>query len=176
MNTIQFCNNLSIKKIEPDNEKDWWMIHELEKDPLVYGKNGYLWYLSSSIQDSKYRYLESFDIYNSPFAIYHKDFPIGFLEISPVYKSIIRSSVDLSYAILKEERKKGYMKSVLTNVSDYILQDSSVDEVTLMICYDNLASQMVAAASGFQSIFLSKEDGYEENQFVYRKTKDMMNK
>ena len=42
MNIIHLTNNLSIKKIEPNNKKDWWMIHELEKDPLVYGNNGYL--------------------------------------------------------------------------------------------------------------------------------------
>lgn len=176
MNIISFDHNLSIKKIEPNNEKDWWMIHELEQDPLVYGKNGYLWYLSSAIKDTNYRYLERDDIYNSPFAIYQRDFPIGFLQISPIVKGRIYSSVDLSYAILKQERKKGYMKSILTNVSDYILEEGSVDEVDLMIHPENKASQMVAISSGFTDVFMSNYDGYDDNYWVYRKIKEMRRK
>lgn len=176
MNIIYFPNNLSIKKIEADHEKDWWMIHQLEQDPLVYGKTGYLWYLSSTILDSKYRYLEYDSIYNSPFSIYHGDSPIGFLEVSPIYQGKIHSSVELSYAILRNERKKGYMKSVLTSVSDYILEEGSVDEVDLMIHSDNTASRLTASASGFTGIYLSTSLGYDENQWVYRKTKNLSQK
>jgi len=176
MNIIHLTNNLSIKKIEPNNKKDWWMIHELEKDPLVYGNNGYLWCLSSTVKDSKYRYLKRDDIYNSPFSIYHSNFPISFLEILPIYKSRIHSSVDLSYAILKKERKKGYMKAVLTNVSEYIFDDASVDEVTLMIHPSNIASQMTALCSGFEEICLPRFDENDDNYLVYRKSKNMIRK
>lgn len=176
MNTIYFDNELSIKKIEPNNEKDWWMIHELEQDPLVYGKYGYLWYLTSTIEDSKYRYLEREDIYNSPFAIYHSKNPIGFLQTSPLSIGKACSSVDLSYAILKQERKKGYMRSVLTNVSDYILEDFSIDEIDLTIHPDNKASQMVAVASGFTKAFQLNYGDYDESFLVYRKTKEMIKK
>jgi len=176
MNTIYFTNNLNIKKIEAENEKDWWMIHQLEQDPLVSGKTGYLWHLSSTILNSEYRYLEYDDIYNSPFSIYHGDLPIGFLEVSPIYQGRIRSSVELSYAILKKERKKGYMKSVLTNVSDYILEDMSVDEVDLIIHSDNIASRLTASASGFTGVHLSNSLDYDDSQWVYRKTKNSTRK
>lgn len=176
MNTIYFDHDLSIKKIEPNHEKDWWMIHELEQDPQVYGKYGYLWYLSSVIEDSKYRYLEQEDIYNSPFAIYHSESPIGFLQTSPVYINKHCSSIDLSYAILKQERRKGYMKSVLTNVSDYILENISIDEIILTIDTNNKPSQMTAVASGFTKAFQLNYGDYDEGSFVYRKTKEMIRK
>lgn len=172
MNAIQFKNNLSIKKIESNNKQDWGMIHELEQDPLVYGKTGYLWYLSSTILDSKYHYLERDDIYNAPFAIYHTDFPIGYLQISPIIKSSLHSSVDLSYAILKRERKNGYMKSVLSDISDYILEDGLVNEINLMIHPENTASQLTAIASGFTGILMSDYDGYDDNYWVYRKKRE----
>lgn len=167
MNTINLNDNLQIKKIEPKNEKDWWLIHKLEQDPLI---PGYLWNLSAAIEASKYRYLLYDNIYNSPFTIYYEKSPIGFLQISPIYKSRIRSSVDLAYAIVKEERKKGYMKSILTNVSDYILEDNYVDAVELIIASDNKASQLTAAAAGFTAAYFSETEGYDEDFFVYQKT------
>lgn len=45
-------------------------------------------------------------IYNCPFSIYHDKNPIGFLEVSKIYKTSTTSSVKLSYALIEEERKK----------------------------------------------------------------------
>ena len=68
------------------------------------------------------------------------------------------------------------MKAVLTNVSEYIFDDASVDEVTLMIHPSNIASQMTALCSGFEEICLPRFDENDDNYLVYRKSKNMIRK
>ena len=170
MNFITLTDEFSIKKIEPNNEKDLWMIEQLENDSLVCGPNGYLWHISCLLQDDNLSYLLR-DIYNCPFSIYHDKNPIGFLEISKIYKTSTTSSVELSYALIEEERKKGYMRQVLTATSDYILlnQDHSIDEIDLEIHTENIAKK-----SGF-----IKDDffhDYSPNFLNFYKTKKMIKK
>lgn len=164
--------DLSIKKIEPNNESDLWLIHSLEKDPLVTGDDGYLWYSEFPVRDPKYQYLESSEIYDSPFAIYCHQRPIGFLEISKIGITKLLSSVELSYAVLSTERKNGYMKSVLNDVSNLILLDEahSIDEVELKIDHNNLASQKVAKGAGF----VMYEPSQKDTLVFYYKTRKMI--
>lgn len=176
MNLITLTDEFSIKKIEASNEKDLWMIEQLESDSLVCGPNGYLWHISSCLlHDNNLSYLLR-DIYNCPFSIYHDKSPIGFLEISKIYKTSTTSSVELSYALIEEERKKGYMSQVLTATSDYILADQNhfIDEIDLEIHIENIASQNVAKKSGF-----IKDDffhDYNSNFLNFYKTKKMIKK
>ena len=54
LTSIQLDKNLSIKKLDPENEKDIWLAKELDRDKLIYGENGYLWSIQRLLNDSRY--------------------------------------------------------------------------------------------------------------------------
>lgn len=176
MISVTLTDKFYIKEIDPENEDDLWLINRLEEDPLVCGQRGYLWRISCLLDNL--RYSKHQDIYNCPFSIYRHQSPIGFLNISKIYKTRTNSSVELSYALIKEERKKGYMKNILITASDYILLDKnhSIDEIDLSIHPENLASQKVAMYSGFICDNLSSKEHFEQGRIIYYKTKQMIKK
>lgn len=149
MSGIYLTDNLSIEKLNLQEEKDLKLVKQLEKDELICGEKGYLWTMGYYHNGNDY--LQYDDIYNSPFSIYHEESPIGYLEVSKIYEVPRKSSVNLSYALLEEARGHGFMQSVLTIISNDILLDRVhlISEVALMIDSNNIASQKVALRSGF---------------------------
>lgn len=167
MDKIKISNGLSIKKLEPDNEKDLSLLEELNKDEMVTGENGYLYSLHPNLVFRDLRYLYRSDIYDAQFSIYHLEEVIGYLDISDVFPSIFGNYVSLSYAILERFRRLGYMSELLSNLSDIILQDrvENVDFVSLVIDNMNIPSSKLALKAGFTSIQV------EEEYKVYSKRK-----
>ena len=168
MKKVDFTRNLSIKKLNPNNPLDTGLIEALEQDELINGKNGYLWALSNNLKDVSY--LRHNSLLNSSYAIYHGKNPIGFLEISDIFKTPDIWSVNLCYALHKTARKKGYMRTVLTEVSDMILKENQgIDTITLMIAPSNEKSILTAEASGFISDNLIEEEYQEQGYVIYQK-------
>jgi RimJ/RimL family protein N-acetyltransferase len=166
---MQLSKDISIKKLDPYDTKDIWLAEELDKDELVCGPNGYLWSIKNLFNDT--RYLARNDIYNSPFAIYDKENPVGYIEISPIFNKM----VDISYAILKKERQKGYATITLKEITDIILNDVyNIDKVILIVDINNYISQNVALKAGFINDGLSKQEHYKKGYISYQKTKKLV--
>lgn len=144
---------LKIKKIEPSNEKDLWLLHHLTCDSDVYGSNskpGHLWNLETETFLNLH-YLQHGELYGSPFAIYLDNNPIGFLDVSGILQTPNSSYVDLSYALIREARGQGYMQRSLSVVSDCLLGNKvyGLDFCECFISPYNPKSSKVAISSGF---------------------------
>ncbi len=150
---------LRIKKIEPTNEHDLWLLHHLTMDKEVYGLSsesnefdmpGYLWNLEKEAF-LNLNYLQHDELYGSIFSIYYANNPIGFLDVSGILYTSKFSYVDLSYALIKEARGHGYMKDTLSVVSDDILRKKvyHLDFCECFISPFNSKSIRVACAAGF---------------------------
>lgn len=150
---------LQMKKVEPTNEKDLWLLHHLTMDEDVYlnplkveaeERQGFLWNLEEETF-LNLEYLEHDELYGSAFSIYYGDFPIGFLDISGILYTPNSSYVDFSYALIKEARGHGYMRDTLRMVSDDIL-GNRVYCLDFCECFTspfNPNSIKVACAAGF---------------------------
>ena len=167
---------LQMKKIEPMNEKDLWLLHHLTIGKDVYGgmnqdddARGFLWDLEKETFVNL-GYLEHEELYGSAFSIYYGEYPIGFLDVSGILYTPNSSYVDFSYALVKEARGHGYMKDTLSIVSDDILRDRvyGLDFCECFISPFNSSSIKVACASGF-SRDVSREN--EENLILHCYTK-----
>ncbi len=145
---------LQMKKIEPTNEKNLWLLHHLTIDKDVYGQDddnrGFLWDLEKDTFVNL-AYLEHEELYGSAFSIYYGEYPIGFLDVSGILYTPDSSYVDFSYALVKEARGHGYMRDTLSIVSDDILKDKiyGIDFCECFISPFNSSSIRVACASGF---------------------------
>lgn len=69
MKKINLTENLSIKKLNPNNPLDTGLIEELEEDKGIFGERGYLGPLNGEIKRKSHLYRE--ELYDSPYIIYH---------------------------------------------------------------------------------------------------------
>ena len=170
MKKINLTENLSIKKLNPNNPLDVLLIEELEQDEEIYGEKGYLGALKKEIKSKKHLYHE--ELYDSSYIIYHQRYPIGYLKISPVFMYEGENVVDISYAIHKEARHKGYMYQTLAGVVDTLYHMySEIDNIMLLIDYRNKASRKVAVHAGFISDNLTEEEHQEQEYVIYQKAR-----
>ncbi len=100
-------------------------------------------------------------IFNNFYAIRHADDLIGYIEIED------SKDVFLNYALIKEARKKGYATEVLSELSDYLLENFSdkLDSVYTIIDNKNKASINTSIRSGFS--LMEKSNGF--TTFVKKK-------
>ena len=175
MEPIPLDNELSIKKLEPNNQKDVWIARQLDKDSLIAGADGYLWHIEELMKRAK-SYLAYSDIYGSPYAIYHRQNPVGYLEISHISEWF--KNVELAYALLNTERGKGYATKTLKVISKIILEDiiNDIKSVSLIIDLNNIKSQNVAIRAGFIDDGLSDEQHMIQEYITYTKTKRILYK
>lgn len=165
MQKINLTESLSIKKLNPNNPLDVLLIEELEQDKEISGDKGYLGSLMSEIKRKNHLYRE--ELYDSPYIIYHQRYPIGYLKISPVFMYEGENVIDISYAIHKEARHKGYMYQTL--VDTLYNMYSEIDNIMLLIDYRNKASRKVAKHAGFISDGLTEEEHQEQGYVIYQK-------
>lgn len=168
MKKIILTENLSIKKLNPNNPLDTGLIEELEEDKGIFGERGYLGPLNGEIKRKSHLYRE--ELYDSPYIIYHQSYPIGYLKISPVFMYEGENVIDISYAIHKEARHKGYMYKTLAGLVDTLYNMySEIDNIMLLIDYRNKASRKVAKHAGFISDGLTEEEHQEQGYVIYQK-------
>lgn len=137
---VRLTNELTLKKLDPNNQKDLWLIQQLNNDKTT------LKYL----KDIKHvfinlDYLQSSSLFKSPYSILYNDNPVGFIEVFELFR--LKKMANLSYAILKEERGKGHAKTVLKLFSDILLCEAK--KIELVISDSNKESQRVAINAGF---------------------------
>lgn len=132
---------LQIKKMDPNDKKDIWLVNQFDHEEL---KNNGLWNLNTIINSASD--IQSDCIYGSHYIILFKNNPVGYLHISDIYE--LNSFVNLSYAILQQERKKGYVKNTLTMISNLLLKE--IKRIELIIDVVNIGSQYVACDSGYK--------------------------
>ena len=148
MQKILLTENLSIKKLNPNNPLDMLLIEELNQDRTVCGEYGYLWQYPYPFNSTKH--LNHQNLLDSPYIIYHEKYPIGFLEISDIFSHHKQKNVSISYALHKNARRKGYMQTTLRETSNLLLETlEDIDGVILSIDPSNILSKKVAKKAGF---------------------------
>lgn len=118
MERIWLDDSLNIKKLDPNDSKDVWLATELDKDKLICGEDGYLYPICNIFKNV--RYLANENIYQSPYAIYNNQKPIGYIELSDILLIENKKYVNIAYALLEKERRKGvcYENSFRGNKKD----------------------------------------------------------
>lgn len=84
-------------------------------------------------------------IYTSAFVVEDLGTPIGYLYIS----SMVRDEVFLEYAVLKEERGKGYGSDIVRETTDYLFKNHNIRSIRLDIDPSNKNSINAAEACGY---------------------------
>lgn len=84
-------------------------------------------------------------IYQSAFVVEDLGTPVGYLFIS----SMVRDEVFLEYAVLKEERGKGYGSDIVRETTDYLFQNHNIRSIRLDIDPSNKNSINAAEAAGY---------------------------
>lgn len=163
MERIWLDDNLNIKKLDPNDPKDVYLANQLDKDPLISGINGYLYPIDVTFNDIRYLFRDG--LYQSPYGIYVQEKPVGFIELSDILVIKNKKTVDICYALLESERKKGYASKTLLEISKKILLD--VQKISLLIDSSNIPSQNVAKRAGFVEDTFIHFDGL----VGYQKTK-----
>ncbi|MCI8575087.1 MAG: GNAT family N-acetyltransferase [Bacilli bacterium] len=125
-------------------------------------ESSFIWDFKEDIVQRCDHYLESNDILNSPFAIKVGESIVGYLEISKIFPE---HYVDLVYALLLNERRKGYATRTILEVSKYLLTEykNSIKTVTLAIDPENVSSIAVAKRCGFKTY----DDEQAERDGIY---------
>lgn len=171
MNHIELIDNLSIKKLDPKNEIDLWLVRQLDKE---YSEFFYL--IEAYFYQRRYsnlRYLKKNDIYDAIYGIFFERHPVGFFEISLLEKL---GWVDVACKLLNSEQKKGYATKTLREITKIILNDrvENIKKVITVIDPNNFASQAVVKRAGFISDGLSDLEHEEQGFIQYEKTKDIL--
>lgn len=73
---------------------------------------------------------------------------IGYMHISNNYNG----KRVLSYIVQKNMRGQGYGKIMLSNVSDYLLDNDLASSVSLFVKHKNLSGNMLAKSCGFKKV------------------------
>lgn len=141
MNEI-YLPSFMLEKMSLTNQKHLELIKKLDNDDLV---KKYLFPYKSSFYDLVTENIESFTFFHNFYVIYLKEKIIGYVEIETPKKTY------LNYAILKEERNKGYALLFLREIADYILNtyQQEVESVNTIIRKTNQASIQASLKSGF---------------------------
>lgn len=79
------------------------------------------------------------------FLVKLQDKIIGYVYFSP----ISNYRLYLEYSVLKSERKKGYGKLILNEVTNYVIQNYNIKQIMLDIDRSNLASMNTAISCGY---------------------------
>ena len=90
---------------------------------------------------------------------------VGYLYIS----SFFNQKVYLEYSIIKEYRKKGLGKLLLSEITDYLCDNYNIKEIILNIDISNLASMNLASSVGyyFDPEKLNKNNSDNKQDFSY---------
>lgn len=167
MDVIPIDDRLCMKRLKPLDPKDIWLAEQLDQDELVGGKNGYLYSIRNELRLLQLQAkIATNTLYGSSYSICYHTQPIGYFGISDRLLDEVEY-VSFAYALLKQERKKGYMKVVLRYMSNLLLSD--ISKVELMISNRNEASIHLAQSVGYQ---LRKNTFLQESEYsIYEKIK-----
>lgn len=139
---------------------------------MVSGINGYLYSIEELLKRKQSIYRT--DIYNCSYAIYAGFNPVGYLGLSNIDPII--KCVEITYALLKTERGKGYATRTLRAITEIILNDviHNIEKVTLYIHPSNIKSREVAERVGFINDQLLDGDDDIQEYLHYEKTKKII--
>lgn len=161
---IPLTDDLSMKKLDPTDDKDLWLASKLDEDEFIAGKNGYLWSICNLLQNTRYLYWDSC---KGPYGIYYQNDPVGYFDIDQLFG--ISSCAELSYAILSTERKKSYAFQTLLAAQSFIFEEFSMMQLTIR--QDNQASKNLAIKCQFESVY-TEQQARQQGFYEYRKTKE----
>lgn len=159
-------DNFALEKINLQNEIHVSLLDQIfEENP---SESSFIWNFKDDIAKRNPDYLHSPEIIDSPFAIFKDFFPIGFLDISAIFKPDY--FVDITYTILKKEQGKRYATKVLLEVCKLLLLQykASIQKVKLMIDPLNLPSICVAHNCGFYSLD-TDDEAHRNGIYVFEK-------
>lgn len=90
------------------------------------------------------------------FGIFKDDSLIGKVQVSNIVAGVFKSAI-VGYSIDEKEQGKGYMKDALSTVLDYCFEDLELHRIEASTLVDNIKSQSVLKANGFEELGLNKK-------------------
>lgn len=129
-----------LEEIDITKQEHLDMIKEFDNDPLV---KQYLYPYKNSFYDLVCDAIKTDDIFRTFYVIYFSNKAIGYIEIESPNKTF------LNLALIKSERRKGYSKLLLQELSDCLLENySNVNSVNAIIRKDNRNSISAVESAG----------------------------
>lgn len=111
---------------------------------------------------------------NLNMGIYKNAKLIGKIQLSGVIMGIFKSGF-IGYSMDKDEEGKGYMKEAVALLADYVFKNMDIHRLEASTLVDNLRSQGVLKACGFEELGTSKKYLFINNNWrdhkIYYKTK-----
>lgn len=140
-------NTIHLEHFNSKNEE-----HILTKNELLHGKSfsKYIKQIEERLVNNK---KEIFEL-DSAYLVYLSNQIIGYLFVSDIQKY----KIYIEYSILNKHRKKGFGKLLLSEITDYILENYEVKEIALDIDVSNLPSINLAESCGYYL-----EDEFDKN-------------
>ena len=86
---------------------------------------------------------------NSHYVVKRGSNNVGYLYLSPPFIKDKRTSSEIRYAIDSLYRKSGLGSKLVNQVSDFILENTSIDSLTAIIQQQNSISQHIVENSGY---------------------------
>ena len=133
----------------------------------------YIHNIKERIELTKYK--EEFSLECGYIVLNKNLIPIGYVFLS----NIKRDEIYVEYSVLNNERRKGYGKLILSEVSDFLAQNYNIKQINLDIDPSNEASIKTAESCGFtfdeesfeNNNYMGKMLFYKENIFYIKKSK-----
>lgn len=148
--------NFTLKQVNLSDKNHLEIIESFNNDDLV---KKYIFPHKSSFYELVWEYVDTPDIFNTFYLIYHLEKPIGYVEVES------SKNVYLNYALLNSERNKGYASLFLKELSDFLIDYKNVISVEALVKKDNIASIKVLKNAGLI------KTGEDNNFIMYKKTK-----
>lgn len=143
------------------------MKYEPQRDKTFYTLNTQY----AILKDAYKEFIKGTDI---TLGIFKEDNLIGRIKISNIVYGIFKSCY-LGYAMDKDNVGRGYMKESVTLVIDYIFNEMELHRVEASTLVDNVKSQAVLKANGFNELGINKEylyiNGEWRDHIIFYKTK-----
>lgn len=153
-------NREHLKSFEPSRDESFYTL-EAQKRSLI---------------ESYKQYLNGTSI---NFGLYKHEVFIGKLQISNIIMGVFRSAF-IGYSIDKDFQGKGYMKEALRLALDYAYEDIGLHRVEASTLIDNVRSQGVLKACGFNELGVNKNylfiDGEWRDHITFYKTFEELKK
>lgn len=90
------------------------------------------------------------------FGIFKDDRLIGKIQVSNIVVGVFKSGI-VGYSIDEKEQGKGYMKDAVSALLDYCFEDLQLHRIEASTLVDNIKSQSVLKANGFEELGLNKK-------------------
>lgn len=158
-NVVLRGKRIELRLLTPENAKDLLDYYKRNREHLrayepMRDENFYTLEVQKRDLIENYRQFLNGAVVN--LGIFKENKFIGKIRISNVVMGVFKNAF-VGYSMDKDEQGKGYMKEALKLVLEYSFEDLELHRIEATTLVDNVKSQAVLSACGFEEIGISKE-------------------